>query len=178
MKIIVSVALILMAALSGCRTIESRTPLDIPPKSISVEHTVKVEGYGLDKNEWVELPAGVYTYRFSYDSAIYYMCQEPQVVVKTRYPERPYDGGICYSRRTGRYYTFAMLPCPSVMPIGPILYPTGAGGRKIPALNFLISDKILALMKDEANQALVPTATSVTPAADAPVAPAAAAAHL
>jgi len=30
----------------------------------------------------------------------------------------------------------------------------------------------------EANQALVPTATSVTPAADAPVAPAAAAAHL
>ena len=31
---------------------------------------------------------------------------------------------------------------------------------------------------EEANQALVPTATSVTPAADAPVAPAAAAAHL
>jgi hypothetical protein len=32
--------------------------------------------------------------------------------------------------------------------------------------------------KPEANKALVPTATSVTPAADAPVAPAAAAAHL
>jgi hypothetical protein len=143
-----------MAVLTaGCVTIEKRALLADPPTAISLDQVFRIYGQGLSKSEWVELPVGDYTYKFSKDGDRYYLRSDPLVRIKTLYPETSRPGGIVYRRASGRFHAFAAIVGPVDVWLGG-LTTVGKKGELMPFPMGVIPDEVLVQFKDQNGQSL------------------------
>jgi len=184
MKTFFTCIVLLSIAFAGCASQPSpKAVLAVIPNVVVLTKVCVTTAPNLDRTN-VTLPPGDYKLRFKQENPdtkkafYFYMRDDDQSVTvdESGAPPRA-RGGIVYSTWDGNWRSFWYRKPNSVTPLGPIvLYNNDR--TEIPKIAGPLPDDIVSSLEKEANQALVPTPASVTPAADAPVAPDAGAAHL